>query len=117
MLLYASTKSSVKPKLKSKAERDQYAAWCSKHGIKPNSKTKHTLTGKDKSPLEVTKPYRRETPSIPSRDSGVTGAVNTANTKNVYTGDAMLGIASMHKSNYVPVFKATDAVDLAHMRR
>ena len=35
----------------------------------------------------------------------------------VYTGGNILGIAQMHKSNAVPVFKAEDAVDIAHMRR
>ena len=35
----------------------------------------------------------------------------------VYTGDKMLGIATMHKSNSVPVFRAEDAVEIARMRR
>jgi hypothetical protein len=34
-----------------------------------------------------------------------------------YTGTAMLGIATMHKSNAVPVFTETEAVDIAQMRR
>lgn len=117
MLIYYSTKSKVKPQLKSKAERDQYAEWCKKHGIKPSGKQNHVLTGKDKSPVEVTKPYRRETINYPSRDSGTKGAVTTSTSKNVYTGDALLGIATMHKSNLVPVFKEADAVELSHMRR
>lgn len=35
----------------------------------------------------------------------------------VYTGDKMLGIGQLHKSNAVPVFKQEDAIDLARMRR
>jgi hypothetical protein len=35
----------------------------------------------------------------------------------IYTGTAMIGIAQMHKSNAVPVFKKEDAVDVAQMRR
>ena len=35
----------------------------------------------------------------------------------VYTGEAMLGVAQMHKSNSVPVFKQEDAIDIARMRR
>lgn len=35
----------------------------------------------------------------------------------VYTGDAMLGVATMHKSNAVPVFDQACALDIAHMRR
>jgi hypothetical protein len=35
----------------------------------------------------------------------------------VYTGDAMIGISTLHKSNAVPVFRQEDAVDIAKMRR
>ena len=35
-----------------------------------------------------------------------------------YTGDLIVGIATMHKSNAVPVMKDTDqAKDIARMRR
>jgi hypothetical protein len=35
----------------------------------------------------------------------------------VYTGTKVLGIATMHKSNAVPVFAAEDAVEISRMRR
>lgn len=35
----------------------------------------------------------------------------------VYTGSNMVGIATMHKSNSVPVFSADDAKDISRMRR
>ncbi len=35
----------------------------------------------------------------------------------VYTGDKMLGVATMHKSNSVPVFSAEEATDIGKMRR
>lgn len=34
-----------------------------------------------------------------------------------YTGDKLMGIATMHKSNAVPVFNSDQAVELAKMRR
>lgn len=37
--------------------------------------------------------------------------------EKIYTGDAMMGIATMHKSNAVPVFNVDSAKDLANMRR
>jgi hypothetical protein len=37
--------------------------------------------------------------------------------ENVYTGNKLLGIAAMHKSNLVPVFSREDAEELAKMRR
>ena len=36
---------------------------------------------------------------------------------NVYTGDYILGIATMHKSNAVPITSKEQAVDSATMRR
>ena len=36
---------------------------------------------------------------------------------NVYSGDKIIGIAQMHKSNAVPVSRKDDAVDIARMRR
>ena len=35
----------------------------------------------------------------------------------VYTGTAIVGIATMHKSNAVPVFSDEEAVDISKMRR
>lgn len=35
----------------------------------------------------------------------------------VYTGTRLIGIATMHKSNMVPVFSAQDAEDISKMRR
>lgn len=58
---------------------------------------------------------RRLTDSIPSRDTGVSVAARPAD--KVYTGDAMLGVSVLHKSNGVPVFRQEDAVDIAKMRR
>jgi hypothetical protein len=40
-----------------------------------------------------------------------------ARKENVYTGDKLLGIATMHKSNMVPVFSKESAEDIAKMRR
>lgn len=49
------------------------------------------------------------------------GALTGAATKPVhplkYTGTNMLGVATMHKSNAVPVFTTEEAKDLATMRR
>jgi len=36
---------------------------------------------------------------------------------NAYTGDKLLGIATMHKSNMVPVFSQSDAEEISRMRR
>ena len=35
----------------------------------------------------------------------------------VYTGDKMLGVSVLHKSNGIPVFRSEDILDIAKMRR
>lgn len=68
-------------------------------------------------PLEVQSRYvdeSRLSKNIPSRDSG---GFSTQKTYKVYTGDKMIGIAAMHKSNLVPVFNDDAAKDVARMRR
>ena len=57
----------------------------------------------------------RETPHYPSLDTHA-GSTAKAETQQ-YTGDAMLGIGMLHKSNLVPVFKAEDAEAISKMRR
>lgn len=59
-------------------------------------------------------PGRTTSNNIPSR---VTEGGSTAPVHKVYTGDKILGIATMHKSNAVPVFSDEQAVDISRMRR
>jgi len=60
--------------------------------------------------------YRREVPFIPSLQ--MTTVDNCPKKEPLqYTGTKMLGIATMHKSNSVPVFSAEEAVDISRMRR
>jgi hypothetical protein len=60
-------------------------------------------------------PPGRETPYIPSRDSGV--GVAAKKEVPVYTGTEMLGVTILHKSCLQPVFNEQAAVDAANMRR
>jgi hypothetical protein len=53
---------------------------------------------------------------IPSLDTGVTGPV-TIKQSQKYTGDKILGIGTMHKSNAVPIFSDEQAKDISKMRR
>ena len=46
-----------------------------------------------------------------------TGGNATLAAPKVYTGTKVKGIATMHKSNAVPIFSDEEAVDIAHMRR
>lgn len=57
----------------------------------------------------------RQSPQVTS-GRGIGSAI-PKKAENQYTGDKLMGIATMHKSNMVPVFKASDAEDIAKMRR
>lgn len=46
-----------------------------------------------------------------------TGGNATLKPSKVYTGTKVKGIATMHKSNAVPVFSDEEAVDISRMRR
>ena len=46
-----------------------------------------------------------------------TGGNATLAAPKVYTGTKVKGIATMHKSNAVPIFSDEEAVAIAHMRR
>jgi hypothetical protein len=60
-------------------------------------------------------PYVRETPKIPSLNTG--DGIASSKPRMQYTGDKMLGIGTLHKSNAVPVFSTDEAQEMARMRR
>ena len=45
------------------------------------------------------------------------GVATKSVTTQCYTGDKIIGIATMHKSNAVPVFNSEAAKDISQMRR
>lgn len=99
-----------------KRAREQAEAWAQlKAKYEPTKKTNSTKT---QQVVAITKPapFRRETKHIPSLGISGPGSCSRPDSK-VYTGTAMLGIATMHKSNSVPVFSQEDAVEISRMRR
>ena len=79
------------------------------HGrVKTKTQSKFT-------PMKTPSTPVRDTPKIPSLIT--TGGSCTKPAPKVYTGTAMLGIATMHKSNSVPVFSQEEAVNISKMRR
>jgi hypothetical protein len=59
-------------------------------------------------------PGRENTHHIPSVN---TGGNATLAAPKVYTGTKVKGIATMHKSNAVPVFSDEEAIEISRMRR
>lgn len=83
------------------------------HGATPvKKKVKFTRTK-----LIIPKvPEDRSTKHIKSVDSGHLGAVNIRKPMQ-YTGDKIVGIGTMHKSNAVPIFSDKEAKEISSMRR
>lgn len=109
MMIYTKPARS-KRKSAPKAVREQYDQWLNSH--KP---TKTIKSPQKTFTYSLSAPAGRETKHIPSLNTG-----NVAATKaepKIYTGDKVLGIATLHKSNAVPVFNSQEAVDISSMRR
>lgn len=70
---------------------------------------------KKKLDYKLSIPEARSTRHIPSVDTGLGNAVKSA--PKVYTGTKVKGIATMHKSNAVPVFTDEEAIEISKMRR
>ena len=61
--------------------------------------------------------YRTSGNSVPTSDV-IPGGSTAPAERQIYSGERrLLGVATMHKSNMVPVFDSKDAKDIARMRR
>ena len=68
-------------------------------------------------PIRSIPDYRSSGNNIPTSDV-IPGGSTAPQQKLVYSGERkLLGVATMHKSNMVPVFDTKDAKDIAQMRR
>lgn len=92
---------------KAQAEHD---AWLMKRGVHPSQLKNKTKNAGIKAPN-----YKELSRSLPTSD--YTGPIVGKSKQNTYTGTFITGIATMHKSNMVPVSKNADAKEYATMRR
>ena len=67
-------------------------------------------------PVLTTPPGRSSGKEHKSVDTGHSGGTKPVHGLR-YTGTKIMGVAVMHKSNLVPVYKGEDAIDIARMRR
>lgn len=104
---------SAEHKAKYLAEKAEWEKLLKKYEIDKLRKKKV----QSKEVYKTTEVYRRETERYPSLNSAdVCGAATKAPAK-VYTGTLIKGIATMHKSNAVPVFNNEQAIEISKMRR
>lgn len=94
------------------AQRQLAAEW---EAIQKKYEPKKKLVGTVSSSILAPKQYVRETPKIPSLNTGE--GIASSKPRMQYTGTKMIGIGTLHKSNAVPVFSDEEAIDMAKMRR
>lgn len=102
-----------KKKSKTKKEIAEYQAWLDSVNSMSTSFSRGKVTAK---PMQQPKPFVRETPNYPSKVT-IGGSCTKPIHGKVYTGTAMKGIGTLHKSNAVPIFTDEEARDQATMRR
>ena len=91
--------------------RELQAKW----GVDADEKKRKRAMAQPSLDYNLSAPVGRSTSNhIPSR---VTAGGSTAPVHKVYTGNKILGIGTMHKSNAVPIFSDEQAVEISRMRR
>jgi len=101
-------KSNRKPgQAKAQAAHD---AWLRKMGLHPLQ-----LKHKEKSSGNCIPNYSTQSTTVPTSDRVV--AIQGKRKVQEYSGDYIVGIATMHKSNLVPVGRGQSPEELAKMRR
>ena len=86
-----------------------------KWGLEQDEKKRARALSAPTLSYKLTAPPGRQTEKI--RSLGAAGGVATLAAPKVYTGTKVKGIATMHKSNAVPVFSDEEAVEISRMRR
>ena len=111
MLIYTNQSSKKRKRKPTAKQRELQASW---EALLKKYEPKKAVP-KSVQPIKSTKPYVRETPHYPSLNSGHHDTAKK--TIPQYTGTAMIGIGTLHKSNAVPIFSNEDAKEQARMRR
>lgn len=112
MLIYTYQKSKKKKTPAKKVA--EYQKWLD--NLPTTSFSKGVKKPKNVEAYKPPKAIIRETPNYPSVSTQGGDCTKPIHGK-VYTGDKMIGIGTLHKSNAVPIFSSDDAKDQATMRR
>ena len=98
--------------------RELDASWAElqkKWGVEKEEKKRKSALAAPPLTYKLSAPPGRETQRIRSLNTG--DGIASLKPAPQYTGDKVLGIATMHKGNAVPVFSPEQAVDISRMRR
>ena len=103
-----------------KNDREAAAAhdkWLRKMGTHPDQLKARKKKPVNTLPFERDRSHERQGNNAPSMGAGAGGHAAPAQPKTYNGARKLLGIASMHKSNMVPVFSQEDAAEISKMRR
>jgi hypothetical protein len=105
---------SAEQKRKAEQLEESWKQLQKRHGVEVEAKKRNRAMTAD---TLKSKPgiYRRETQHIASLP--FTAGPCTKAPDKVYTGTAIKGIGTMHKSNAVPIFSDEQAIEISKMRR
>ena len=111
MIIYTDQKHKKTRKQKEK-ERAEWLAQCQRDGLMENGKKFEPIKPVAPAAIRDGSDAFKNCPSLKTNESDCSRPKD-----KVYTGTAMIGIATMHKSNLVPVFSTDSAKDISKMRR
>jgi len=114
MMIYGYIPKCKKRKV-SKAKKLQHEEWLASINLLTTNFSKNKSTKISSNFPSYKIPAGRETPRFASVDTGFVPL--TKKLPFSYTGDKMKGVATMHKSNAVPVFTDNEAKEISSMRR
>lgn len=108
---------------KKQKQRELAAEWdllLSRHSkpLERGAKAKGSTTGKSRKGADTYTPWHgheRDTPRFASLQTP--GGTTALAAPKKYTGTLIKGIATMHKSNAVPILNQEEAEDISRMRR
>ena len=118
---YMTTTSYKKRKAKKKTQKQieadaKHDKWLRKMNAHPEQIARNKVKNANISILSIPD-YRSSGNAIPTSDV-IPGGSTAPAERQIYSGERrLLGVATMHKSNMVPVFDSKDAKDIAKMRR
>lgn len=99
---------------KARQSAESWSELLRKYDVNPSAKNSKKIVSTAPASARVVRPGS-STRHIPSLDSG--NGIAAVKSHIQYTGEAMIGIGQLHKSNAIPVFSKADAVDISKMRR
>lgn len=104
-----------KPNAKQQRAQAEHDKWLTKMGVHPDQLAEKKANRKDVPNVDV--PTRTSDTTNRIRTSDNIAGVAVKKDRQQYTGDYIIGIATTHKSNLMPVTSRKQAVDASTMRR